>query len=1215
MEQADSAGNRIDVRRFLMAVTMSAIVVPLIALAGWLGGMPVLASYGGQFVPMAPSTAICFLLIALPLFIVLRPAQGPVRSRSASLAGILVAAYGLLVAFAWLTGLPVNPDELLFRETGTLGMHRLGRMSPVTGLLFLLSGLSFTSLLRGLAQNRPGGRILSLATLAGGTVLLTGAIFALAYTLGAPLLYESQAIPLALPTAVSFLLLGGALTTAATLYSPFSGRWYGRLNDLPVGTQLRLSLSAIMAFVLLLGAMAWIKTDLIWLQTKTLYDHPLQVRRAIGHLNGTIESMSRQVRDLFLAQNEEETASALQNIATGKADAERRLALLFDRYLGPREDVVALQHSFEKWNAYRDETVRLLRAGKTAAAEARIRLGGVQDLQVQAVWNNLHKIDEFARNKGDALYQTATQQKDALNRQLLVIVAGILFLSLLISWHLLKGVKDPLQQLTAAAEEFRSGNMAVRSSYASANEFGVLSAAFNAQADMVATELRLKEQAAQLAGVMLRETEARSFCRELLKGLVEHTGSQIGAVYLLNPQKTEFEHFESIGLGSGGRAAFSAIAPEGEFGAILAQGRMQRITAIPDDTRFTFATVAGNFRPREIITIPLFADNQAVAVLSLASLRSYGNNAVRLLEGVLDIIAARINGVLAFRQIQELAERLDHQNRELGEQQRELAAQTDELTVQNTELEQQKRQLDEANRLKSAFLSNMSHELRTPLNSVIALAGVLSRRLTGVIPEEPYSYLEVIERNGRHLLALINDILDLSRIEAGKEEITGSQFSMRMLVGEVLAMLEPQARENEIALRNHVRDDLPPIISDADMCLHILQNLVGNAVKFTESGSVEISARRVGDQLHVAVHDTGIGIVVDQLPHIFDEFRQVDSSSSRKYGGTGLGLAIARKYATLLQGDITVESTPGRGSTFTLSLPLTLGTGTYAALAAGDTSDRTAAGQSPSLGHGQRILLVEDSEPAVIQLTDILTSQGYEIRVARNGKEALAQIEKSAPAAVILDLMMPEMDGFEVLRQIRGAENSARLPVLILTAKHVTREELSFLKGNHIYQLIQKGDIGRSELLAAIAKMVAPPEELPAPPARPGTRAPRSGQPIILVVEDNPDNLRTMRALLQDSCTLLEAMDGRAGGELARQHLPDLILTDLALPVMDGFALLAAIRADEALCAIPVVAVTASAMKGNREEILARGFDGYLSKPINEELLQKTVCEALHGNE
>lgn len=221
---------------------------------------------------------------------------------------------------------------------------------------------------------------------------------------------------------------------------------------------------------------------------------------------------------------------------------------------------------------------------------------------------------------------------------------------------------------------------------------------------------------------------------------------------------------------------------------------------------------------------------------------------------------------------------------------------------QNSELEVQKKQLNEANRLKSAFLSNMSHEPRTPLNSVIVLSGLLNRRLAKTIPEEEYSYLEVIERNGKNLLALINDILDLSRIEAGREEINLSRFSLRGLTGEIAAMLEPLAREKGIALVNEVAAALPAIASDADKCRHILQNLVANALKFTEEGRVAISARQAGGYIHIKVTDTGIGIAEENLLFIFEEFRQADDSTSRKYGGTGLGLAIAKKYAQLLGG-------------------------------------------------------------------------------------------------------------------------------------------------------------------------------------------------------------------------------------------------------------------------------------------------------------------------
>jgi CheY-like chemotaxis protein/anti-sigma regulatory factor (Ser/Thr protein kinase) len=427
-------------------------------------------------------------------------------------------------------------------------------------------------------------------------------------------------------------------------------------------------------------------------------------------------------------------------------------------------------------------------------------------------------------------------------------------------------------------------------------------------------------------------------------------------------------------------------------------------------------------------------------------------------------------------------------------------------------------------------------------------------------------------------------------------------------------MLAPQAKEKEVALDSCVGDDLPPVVSDPDKVRHILQNLIGNAVKFTEAGSVEVTALKAGEAFQVSVRDTGIGIAADQLPSIFEEFRQVDSSSSRKYGGTGLGLAIAKKYATLLQGDIVVESTPGRGSTFTLRLPLALSHAEHepdSALPAGVAP----AGSKNSGGQERRILLVEDSEPAIIQVTDILTRNGWQVDVARNGREALAKVEAFPPDALILDLMMPEMDGFEVLRQIRGKERSIFLPVLILTAKHVTREELSFLKGNHIHQLIQKGDIGGNELLAAVERMVRPQPDGAVTLAGGRRSRGRSGKPVVLVVEDNPDNLRAARALLEQTCELFEATDGRAGVEQARRHRPDLIQMDLSMPVMDGFAALVELRADEALCDIPVVAVTASAMKGDREEILAHGFDGYLSKPIDAELLHKVMREVLHGTQ
>jgi len=1008
-----------------------------------------------------------------------------------------------------------------------------------------------------------------------------------------------------------------------------------KINNLKIGTQLRLGLGAILLLVVLLGAVAHVQTDLIHQQAEKIYQHPLQVRRALGIVDVQILEMRLGARDLMLATNPQERQAARVAMEVAATSVLQQFTVLETRYLGPRSDIEEARVAFAKWISIREDgNIKPALAGEIETAKANILPGGPVGEARDQLLVSLRKIDNFARNKADELHATSRETKAELDRQLILMVAAILLLSLGIAWLLLKRIKDPLNDLTAATGKFRAGKLDSRSHYASTNEFGTLAAAYNSMADAIQTQVEVGENAARLAGIMLRDEELSGFCRELLKALLEHTGSQMAAVYFLNEAQTAFEHFDSIGAGARARAEFSALELEGELGAAVATRRIQRISDIPADSRFAFSAVSGEFQPREILTIPVLFEHSVVAVISLASVRAYDAPALRLVDDIWATLTARVNGVLAFRKINALAQRLEHQNRELDAQKHELSAQADELIEQNTELAMQKRQVDEASRLKSAFLSNMSHELRTPLNSVIALSGILSRRLADRIPADEYGYLEVIERNGKNLLALINDILDLSRIEAGREELSVSRFAVRDLADELVAMLETQAQAKGIALQNQVPADLPLMTSDPVKCRHILQNLVGNAVKFTDQGQVSITAEVVqaggrASEIRIAVTDTGIGIAADALAYIFEEFRQADDSTSRKYGGTGLGLSIAQKYAHFLGGGISVDSVPGRGSTFTVWLPLVLSLPDDAA--ADDANPfahpRTAA-PTPATGRGQNILVVEDNEAAIIQLTDILQAQGYHVQVAHNGREALAQIGQTLPDAAILDLMMPEVDGFAVLQAIREVPRSSGVPVLILTARHVTRDELGFLKGNNIHQLIQKGDIDRDGLLAAVAGMFAPPLAASAAPAAPTApsrtlsagisasragkrRLSRPGQPLVLVVEDNPDNMRTARALLADDYQVIEASDGRAGVEQARAKQPDIILMDIGLPVMDGLQALAEIRADDKLRSTPVLAVTASAMKGDRESILAHGFDGYLSKPIDRTELMRVMQQLL----
>jgi signal transduction histidine kinase/DNA-binding response OmpR family regulator len=722
--------------------------------------------------------------------------------------------------------------------------------------------------------------------------------------------------------------------------------------------------------------------------------------------------------------------------------------------------------------------------------------------------------------------------------------------------------------------------------------------------------------------MLVSKYEVKEFFRETINALASHTGSQIAAVYMLSEDKKTFEHFESIGVDDNARQSFAADRFEGEFGAVQTQSKIQHIKNIPEDTRFVFHTVSGKFIPHEIITIPILTNNEVVAIISLASINQYSKEAIQLIDSIFVTLNARVEGIIAYHKMRLFSEKLEFQNRELETQKTELASQSAEVTEQNMELEMQKKQLSEANQLKTNFLSNMSHELRTPLNSVIALSGVLNRRLASLIPDEEYSYLEIIERNGKNLLTLINDILDISRIEAGHEEIEISKFDVNNLISEIISTMKVQAKQKNIELiQTETNPDLYIssaalyLSSDMVKCRHILQNLVSNAVKFTEKGKVEVKAQQLDNKIEITVSDTGIGISESNQPHIFDEFRQADSSTSRRFGGSGLGLAIAKKYASLLGGTITVKSVFGEGSEFTLVLPVQSAAGNQVpearATAEHRFTGRQAISEIISGSHNKTVLLVEDSEPAIIQLKDILEESGYNILVAHDGAEALGIIAQTIPDAMVLDLMMPGVDGFEVLGTLRGAEQTAHIPVLILTAKHITKEELKFLTRNNIHQLIQKGDVNRLELLSAVISMVEPRTPEPLQPKR--EIQPIAGNPVVLVVEDNPDNMITVKALLDGNYTILEATNGNEAVKMAVMHKPDLILMDIALPEMDGIEAYKAIRGNALLQHTAIIALTASAMTSDREAILAYGFDAYIAKPIDQKPFFSTINQVLYG--
>lgn len=976
-----------------------------------------------------------------------------------------------------------------------------------------------------------------------------------------------------------------------------------KLKNINISAQLRWGLGIILVMMIGLSAFSWYQTSSIWNSSESLYEHPLRTRRAIGEISKSILSMRVSIRDFLLCEDPKVQQSLLNDIAVEEANVRSGMDALKLCYLGPREDIDALSAEFAKWVSIRAETIRMVSAGRIEEARLRHVPGGMAPTQAIKVLSALAQISDFAIKKADEFYVNARDAKNNLLTWMLLSIIGIILFAAFVVYLLIRGLGVPLREMIAVAERYQSGNLDARITYASKSEFGKLAGSFNRMADTIETELALNTQSANLSNIMLSEDEAHRFCNAMLGALLESTSSQLGAVYLLNKEKTEYHHFECIGMDVAHCKSFSVSYFEGEFGMSLKSKKINHIKAIPEDTPFVFSVVSGQFIPREIITIPIIAGEEIIAMISLATVTGFSKNSLRLINSTLNTLSARMESVLAYRKLTKFTKQLEIQNSELEAQRRELTSQASELTEQNAELEMQKKQLDEASKLKTSFLSNMSHELRTPLNSVIALSGVLNRHLEGKIPDEEFGYLDVIERNGKLLLSLINDVLDLSRIESGREEFEVSRFNIKTLIREVMDLMFPQANLKEIMLILNVPDDFPEITSDYGKCRHILQNLLSNAVKFTEGGRVDVSAVATKEGIQIMVNDTGIGISKEDIPVIFDEFRQADNSNSRKFGGTGLGLAIAKKYAEMLNGSISVESEIGKGSEFTLTLPYECGvmqTVVEPAVSATFKFDSTQSIEYANLEKRDKtILLVEDTEAVVIQMKDILQSQGYQIMVARNGNEALDLISKKVPDAMILDLMMPEVDGFEVLRSIREHQRTAQLPVIILTAKFISKEELKFLKHNGIHQLIQKGDINKEQLLEAVAGMMLHEPTVVKNYNKRLAPETEKGSAVVLVVEDNPDNMLTIKALLEGKCKVISATDGISGIAMAKEHKPHLILMDIALPGKNGIEALIEIRRDITLSRVPVVAVSASAMKGDKESFIALGFDSYVSKPID----------------
>ena len=493
---------------------------------------------------------------------------------------------------------------------------------------------------------------------------------------------------------------------------------------------------------------------------------------------------------------------------------------------------------------------------------------------------------------------------------------------------------------------------------------------------------------------------------------------------------------------------------------------------------------------------------------------------------------------------------------------------------------------EQANKTKSLFLANMSHELRTPLNAIVGYSEMLQEEAVDQKLDSFSADLQKINSSGRQLLGLINDILDLSKIEAGKMDLFLETFDLNTLIDEVAATISPMVEKNSNELEIGRAKNLGGMHADQVKVRQALYNLLSNAAKFTHDGSIRLTAQREmmddAEWIVFCISDTGIGLSPEKIVKLFQDFTQADASTTRKFGGTGLGLALTRRFCQMMGGDVTVNSVPGKGSTFTIKLPaivhetkheLPMDTIARDSATAVTGLDRST---DPTPERGTCVLVIDDDPAQRDIMRRFLSKEGFCVRSADSGEQGLRLARELLPIAITLDVMMPGMDGWAVLKTLKADSILKKVPVVMLTM--VDDPERGFTLGAADY--VTK-PVNRRRLSRILKKYSC--SNPPCP---------------VLVVEDDPDIRASMRKMLElQGCRVTEAENGEVALESMKRERPTLVFLDLMMPVMDGFAFVDNVRAHASWRSIPVVVVTAADLSSEERQRL----NGYVETIVHKE--------------
>jgi len=950
----------------------------------------------------------------------------------------------------------------------------------------------------------------------------------------------------------------------------------------------------------------------------------------------------------------------------------------------------------------------------------------------------------------------------------------------------------------ALAEDISGGKYQTRVDEEQSGALGTLSVSLNKMASsleysfgLLSDKEWLQTGIARLNEEMVGETDMHNLVSNVISFVTEYSRSSTGAFYVQDPVTRVLTLQGRYALASGIR---KEVKPgEGLVGQVAANGKATLLKDVPPGD-WVLSLTSGDIRPRTIMAFPFFYERKLRGVIELGSLEYYTDRDLEFFRVIADNIGAAVHSIESRLRLQELLEETQAQSEELQSQHRELESinlelevqseklqvseeelkvQQEELMQTNQELEERSRSLEEKNQLvlmrnldiqkkaeelalstkyKSDFLANMSHELRTPLNSILLLSRLLVENGTQNLSGDQIEYARVIQNSGQGLLQLIDEILDLSRIESGKLPLEHAIVPVAVVLEDMRQLFGPIAKDKNLELHIVTEEGAPAQLeTDKQRLEQIIKNLMANAFKFTQRGFVTLRAAPSPDQpnfIKFSVRDSGIGIPAEKHQLIFEAFQQADGSTRRKYGGTGLGLSICRELCRLLGGEISVESDPGEGAEFTVSLPLFRmepvagGSGDGASVPSAafpmdagplftlsDVPEEIPDDRNYLQPDDKVLLIVEDDTLFAQSLLDFTRKKGYKGIVAVSGDAGIQMARRYHPMGILLDIQLPVKNGWEVMDELKRNPQTRGIPVHIMSSYEVRNESLMkgavdfmskqalfgnmeeafgkidywlnrnarkvlivednirhaqalawFMSSHHLNMeiaatiqesvgLLAKESVHGVILSRAIGKeeldtleMMRKDQSLENVPiivftgmniskgeeARlrqfadsivvktahsyqrvldevslflhvvsenrgkgEGNGYGRLGgleevlkDKIVLVADDDVRNIFSLtKALEQHKMKVLSAMDGKEALDTAEKGQPDIVLMDMMMPEMDGFEAISRMRKNPKLKHLPIIAVTAKAMIGDREKCIQAGASDYISKPVDVDQL------------